>query len=277
VQRRILAVDIGNTQVCIGCFEGSALRRSWRIRTDPKETEDELTVTLLQLMRTSGVETGQVTGAIVASVVPPLTETMIACLRSLFGAEVLNVGPGIRTGIAVKLENPREVGADRIVNAVAAARTYPGGSIVVDTGTATTFDCISPRDEYLGGVIAPGIAISSEALFIRAAKLPKIEIVRPASCLGTSTVESMQAGIYFGYAGLIDGVVGQLRSELSFAPKVIATGGYARLLSAGCRSIDVVDADLTLQGLLMLFEMNTAGGDGAAAAAREDGCTSSRR
>jgi type III pantothenate kinase len=210
-QGRFLACDIGNTHICFGIFTGSALETAWRIRTDPKETEDELKAAILQIITFNGIRREDVGGAIVASVVPPLTETMVGCLQTLFGVKVIVVGPGIKTGVSVLMENPREVGADRIVNAIAASTKYPGGSIVVDTGTATTFDCISPAAEYLGGAIAPGIAISSEALFLRAAKLPKIEIAKPPRCVGKNTVESMQSGIFYGYLGLIDGLIERLK------------------------------------------------------------------
>jgi type III pantothenate kinase len=255
-ETRILACDIGNTHVCFGIYCGRSLEAAWRIRTDPKETEDELKAKILQIISVNGVQREAVGGAIVASVVPPLTDTMVQCLESLFGIRVIVVGPGVKTGVAVLMDNPREVGADRIVNAVAAATKYPGGSIVVDTGTATTFDCISPAAEYLGGAIAPGIAISSEALFLRAAKLPKVELVRPPACIGKNTVESMQAGIFFGYVGLIDGMIERLKAELPFVPKVIATGGYARFLGSESRRIEIIDEHLTLDGLAIIFEKN---------------------
>jgi type III pantothenate kinase len=254
--RRILAVDVGNSQIGIGLYSEGILGGFWRIRTDPKETEDELTLTLLQLFTAGGIRKEDIGGAIVASVVPPLTDTMVSCLQALLCTKVVVVGPGLRTGISILMDNPREVGADRIVNAVAASTKYPGGSIVVDTGTATTFDCISPKAEYLGGAIAPGITISSEALFIRTAKLPKVEIARPARCLGKSTVESMQAGIFFGYVGLIDGMIERLKKELDFPAKVIATGGFAPLIASESRTIEVVDASLTLDGLAILYEKN---------------------
>jgi type III pantothenate kinase len=255
-QGRFLACDIGNTHICFGIFTGSALETAWRIRTDPKETEDELKAAILQIITFNGIRREDVGGAIVASVVPPLTETMVGCLQTLFGVKVIVVGPGIKTGVSVLMENPREVGADRIVNAIAASTKYPGGSIVVDTGTATTFDCISPAAEYLGGAIAPGIAISSEALFLRAAKLPKIEIAKPPRCVGKNTVESMQSGIFYGYLGLIDGLIERLKEELTFSPRVIATGGYARLLAPSSRQIEIVDENLTLEGLAVIYGKN---------------------
>lgn len=260
--QQILACDIGNTHVCFGIYSGKTLDASWRIRTDPKETEDELKATTLQMISQNHVSREKIAGAIVASVVPPLTDTLVQCLEALFGVKVLVVGPGTKTGVSILMENPREVGADRIVNAIAVATKYPGGSIVVDTGTATTFDCISPDVEYLGGAIAPGIAISSEALFLRAAKLPKVEISRPDRCIGKNTVESMRSGIFYGYVGLIDGMVERLKKELDFQPKIIATGGYARLLASESGSIDVVDENLTLDGLAVIYEKNSPGDAG---------------
>ncbi len=259
IQGRFLACDIGNTHICFGIFAGAKLETAWRIRTDPKETEDELRAAILQIITFDGIRREDVGGAIVASVVPPLTETMVRSLEKLFGIKVIVVGPGIKTGVSVLMDNPREVGADRIVNAIAASTKYPGGSIVVDTGTATTFDCISPAAEYLGGAIAPGIAISSEALFLRAAKLPKIEIAKPPRCVGKSTVESMQSGIYYGYVGLIDGLIARLKEELTFTPRVIATGGFAGLLAPASRHIEVVDDNLTLDGLAVIYGKNMPG------------------
>ncbi|MFH1437879.1 MAG: type III pantothenate kinase [Pseudomonadota bacterium] len=255
-KNQILAVDIGNSQICFGIYRDGRLDGAWRIRTDPKETEDELRITIQQLMAAGGIRQEDIAGAILATVVPPLTETMIGCLTKLFGVKVVVVGPGTKTGVRILMDNPREVGADRIVNAVAVTAKYPGGCIVVDTGTATTFDCISPNAEYLGGVIAPGIAISSEALFFRAAKLPKVEIARPPACLGKNTVESMQSGIFFGYVGLIDGMIERLKGELDFRPQTIATGGYARLIASEAKNIDIVDENLTLDGLAILYEKN---------------------
>ena len=255
-QGRFLACDIGNTHICFGIFTGRALETAWRIRTDPKETEDELKAAILQIITFNGIRREDVGGAIVASVVPPLTETMVGCLQTLFGVKVIVVGPGIKTGVSVLMENPREVGADRIVNAIAASTKYPGGSIVVDTGTATTFDCISPAAEYLGGAIAPGIAISSEALFLRAAKLPKIEIAKPPRCVGKSTVESMQSGIFYGYLGQIEYIVHHLKKERGMGFKVVATGGLSAVFKGNTSVIDILDPDLTLKGLNYIYRIN---------------------
>jgi type III pantothenate kinase len=198
-----------------------------------------------------------VKAAIVASVVPALTEPMLDLVRRAFGLEALVVGPGIKSGMSILYENPREVGADRIVNAVAAYERFKSGLIVVDFGTATTFDCVTPKGEYMGGVIAPGIQISADALFARAAKLPRVEIQRPPKVVGRNTQHSMQSGIVFGYVGLVDGLVERLKEEMAFPScAVVATGGLARLIAPLSRTIDAVDDDLTLTGLRILHERN---------------------
>lgn len=255
---KVLTVDIGNSQICIGIYLRKKLEGYWRIKTDPKETEDELKIILTNIMQIAGIKFQEMEGAIVASVVPPLTDPMVKSLEKLIEGKVIVVNPGIKTGISILMDNPKEVGADRIVNAVAASIKYPGGSIVVDLGTATTFDCISPKSEYLGGAIAPGISISSEALFLRAAKLPRIEISKPGRCIGKNTVESMQSGIFYGYVGLIDGMVERLKGELNFPVKVIATGGFAQIIAGESRSIDIIDPTLTLDGLAILYEKNSS-------------------
>jgi type III pantothenate kinase len=252
----VLAVDVGNTNVCLGLLEGREMRASWRIRTDPGQTEDEFTITLAQLLSTSESPVGRIAGAVVASVVPPLTDVVIAGIRKRTPGPLFVVGPGLRTGITIRTDNPREVGADRIVNAVAASEIAPGGAIVVDLGTATTLDCISPHCEYLGGVIAPGITISAEALFRRAAKLPKVTIGRPRRVLGKNTELSMQSGLFYGYVSLIDGLVDRLAEEMGFTPQVIATGGHAAALADASRTITRVEPDLTLLGLAIIWQRN---------------------
>jgi type III pantothenate kinase len=252
----LLAIDVGNTNIVYGLFDGQRLVHQFRVETSRGRTADEYAVILRQLLAMRSVEPGQVDAAIVASVVPALTEPMLDLVRRAFGREALVVGPGIRTGMAILYENPREVGADRIVNAVAAYERFKGGLIVVDFGTATTFDCVSPKGEYLGGVISPGIQISADALFARAAKLPRVEIVKPPRVVGRNTQNSMQSGIVFGYVALVDGLVDRLAEELGFPCAVVATGGLARVIAPLSTKIQEVDDDLTLTGLRILYERN---------------------
>ena len=252
----LLAIDVGNTNIVYGLFEGARLVHQFRVESSRNRTADEYAVVVRQLLSMHDVSPGAVDAAIVASVVPSLTEPMLDLVRRAFGREPLVVGPGIRTGMAILYENPREVGADRIVNAVAAYERFGGGVIVVDFGTATTFDCVSPKGEYLGGVICPGIQISADALFARAAKLPRVEIARPPRAVGRNTPHSMQSGIVYGYVALVDGLLDRLREELGFPCSVVATGGLAPLIAPLTRSIADVDEDLTMVGLRLLYERN---------------------
>ncbi|MDB4943077.1 MAG: Pantothenate kinase type CoaX-like [Labilithrix sp.] len=252
----LLAVDVGNTNIVFGLFDGTKLLHQFRVETSRGRTADEYSVILRQLLEMRGVDVAAVKGAIIASVVPALTDPMAELVRRAFGLESLVVGPGIKTGMAILYENPREVGADRIVNGVAAYERFHSGVIVVDFGTATTFDCVSPKGEYLGGVIAPGIQISADALFSRAARLPRVEIAKPPRLVGRNTQHSMQSGIVYGYVGLVDGLVQRLLEELAFPCGVIATGGLARLIAPLSATIKEVDDDLTLSGLRILYERN---------------------
>lgn len=252
----LLAVDVGNTHAVLGLFDGTKLIHDFRIESSLARSVDEYQVLLHSLLTLSGFAPEEVEASIMASVVPPLTEPLTEAIDRAFGRQTLLVGPGIKTGIKIRYENPREVGADRIVNAVAAYERTQGPVIVVDFGTATTFDCISGAGEYLGGVIAPGIRISAEALTRRAAKLMPAEIQKPPQTIGRNMIHSMQSGLVFGYVGLVDGLVHRIRAEMNVSCPVLATGGLASLIAADSETIDEVDAYLTLDGLRLLHERN---------------------
>jgi len=250
----LLVVDVGNTHTVLGLYEAKKLVHHFRVQSDRGRTEDEYHVLFAALVQLGSVQPKDITHSIMASVVPPLTEHIVRAVRRAFSHEIVVVGPGIKTGMPILYENPREVGADRIVNAIAAYDRVRAGVIVVDFGTATTFDCVSNRGEYLGGAIAPGIGLSADALFSRAARLPKTEIVRPPHVLGRNTVHSMQSGLVFGYAGLVDGMIERLRGEMGYPCTVLATGSEALLIRGESKTIDDVDPHLTLDGLRILFE-----------------------
>jgi type III pantothenate kinase len=250
----LLVVDVGNTHTVLGLYEAKKLIHHFRIQSERGRTEDEYHVIFATLVQLAGVKTDEINSSILASVVPPLTESIVRAVRRAFHHDIIVVGPGIKTGMPILYENPREVGADRIVNAIAAYDRLHAGVIVVDFGTATTFDCVSNRGEYLGGAIAPGISLSADALFSRAARLPKTEITRPPHVLGRNTVHSMQSGLVFGYAGLVDGMVERLRAEIGYPCSVLATGGEANLIRSESKTIDEVDPHLTLDGLRILYE-----------------------
>jgi type III pantothenate kinase len=248
----LLAIDIGNTHTVLGVFIDDALVADWRISTSPQRTADENAVLLTQLLDLRQTPAGAIDSAVVSSVVPGAIQPMCGALEMRFAVEALVVGPDLDTGMPIRYENPAEVGADRIVNAVAAYEEHRRGLIVVDFGTATTFDCISPAGEYLGGAIAPGALISADALYRKAAKLPRVAIRRPPAVVGRNTVASMQSGLFFGYAGLVDGIVARMKAELDFETRVIATGGLAHLIQPASALIDEADDLLTLRGLCLI-------------------------
>jgi type III pantothenate kinase len=256
----LLAVDVGNTNVTIGIFaEGAGrgeLLHHWRLATHREHTSDEVLVTLRGLCDLAGFPIARIQDAILSSVVPPLLPIWERVCAKLLDKPPLVVGPGTRTGMPVRYENPREVGADRIVNAVAAFELIGGPVIAVDFGTATTFDCVSARGEYLGGAIFPGILVAMEALFERASMLHRIEIARPRSVIGRTTTQSLQSGLLFGYAGMVDAMVERIRGELGAEARVIATGGLAQRVAAETKTIERVEPFLTLEGLRLLFEKN---------------------
>ena len=265
----LLVIDIGNTNVSLGIFDyadepGSAapahqLSQHWRIGTHREQTSDEVGLTLSSLFAQAKRDLREISDIVISSVVPPLTPIFERVSTKLFDRSPIIVGPGIRTGMPVRYENPREVGADRIVNALAAYDLFDGPVIAVDFGTATTFDCVSERGEYLGGVIFPGIHTSMEALFERASMLHRVEIVRPKSVIGKTTTGALQSGLLYGYAGLVDAMVERIRGELGDNARVVATGGLAGRVAAESRSIERVEPFLTLDGLRLVYEKNRVG------------------
>lgn len=253
----LLVIDVGNTNVVLGVYRGKELVDFWRIGTDKEKTSDEYSVLIDQLFNYKGLDRRKVKDVIISSVVPDIMHSLENTIIKLFKINPLVVGPGVKTGMNVRYDNPRQVGADRIVNAVAAYEKYNGPLIVIDFGTATTFCAISSKGEYLGGTIAPGIKISSEALFQRASKLPRVELIKPGKTICKNTVNSMQSGIIYGYAGLVEQIVKKMKREFkSKGVKVIATGGLATLIDSETECIDKIDKFLTLEGLQIIFERN---------------------
>lgn len=252
----LVTIDIGNTNIAVGVFDGDRLKVTWRVATGIHRLADEYGTLFLNLLQRQGILLSKIRGAALCSAVPPLVSTLHEVCQEYLGISPLVVEPGVKTGIRITIDNAREVGPDRIVNAVAAHHLYGEPVIIIDLGTATTFDVVSGGGDYLGGAIAPEIAIATEALFTRTAMLPRIELVRPKQVIGRSTISAMQSGIVFGYIGLIEGMVRRIEQELGSKTKVIATGGYAQLLAEETPAIDIVNSDLTLIGLRLIYEMN---------------------
>lgn len=253
----LIVTDIGNTTITIGLFDRDNLRKTWRIATEHQRLADEYAVIILNLLEVSGVSAKEITDAALISVVPGLTPVLEMVLREHLGVTPLVIGTGTRTGVRILYDSPRDVGADRIVDVVAAIdRHGPPPLIIVDLGTGLVFDAINAEGEYLGGAIAPGVHVAAEALYERAAKLHPVEIARPPSAIGRNTVASLQSGLLFGYVGLIEGMVTRFKAELGGEAKVVGTGGWAELFAHETSAIDVVDADLTLHGLRLIFEAN---------------------
>ena len=258
----LLTLDVGNSNTVLGLYRLNTdeLVTSWRISTLRAQTIDEYGVLLLNLFSMRKIEATEVSSIIISSVVPPLDSTLRQVCERYFNLKAMFVEPGIKTGMPILVDNPAELGADRLVNCVAAFARYGGPCIVVDFGTATTFDVISAKGEYLGGVIAPGLAISAEALFARAAKLSRVDVKKPAKVVGTNTVAHIQSGLYYGYIGLVDGILERILNETQHpdtpAPKIVATGGLARLIVDDSRFIDTIDDMLTLDGLRLIYERN---------------------
>lgn len=257
----LLVFDVGNTNIVLGVYKGKELVSNWRIATDKQKTSDEYGVLINDLFKYEDMNFSEVSAVIISSVVPDVMHSLENFSRKYCKKEPLVVGPGIKTGINIKYENPQQVGADRIVNAVGAMEKYGTPLVVIDFGTATTFCAVSDKGEYLGGSIVPGVKISMDALFQKASKLPKVEIIKPKGVIGKNTVWAMQSGIFFGYAGLVDNIVNMMKSELGDDTKVVATGGLASLICAETKTVDHVDKFLTLDGLRIIYGRNKDGAE----------------
>ena len=252
----LLAIDIGNTDTTLGVFEDGELRATWHLETNIHRRADEYAALLLNLLHHQGLDTSDIKKAALCSVVPPLITTYEDLFRRYFGISPLVVGTGVKTGVRIRMDNPREVGADRIVDAAAAHHLYGGPVIIVDLGTATTFDTVSKEGDYLGGAIAPGINTAAETLFTQAAMLPRVDLIHPKHVIGTNTISAMQSGIVLGYVGLIEGMVARIQKELDEKAKVVATGGWAELVARETAVFDVINPNLTLIGLRLIYLMN---------------------
>lgn len=252
----LLAVDIGNTSITLGVFDGDKLRATWHMATGFHRMSDEYAALLFNLLRQQGLDTTDIRAVAMCSVVPPLISTFEELFKRYFNIEPLVVGVGVKSGVRIRMGNPREVGADRIADAAAARHLYGEPIIIIDLGTATTFGIISKEGDYIGGIIATGIATAAEALFTRTAQLPRVELAPPKNVIGSNTVTAMQSGIIYGYASLVEGMIGRIHKELGVKAKVVATGGYAGLIARETKAIDVVNPDLTLIGLRLIYEMN---------------------
>jgi type III pantothenate kinase len=252
----LLAVDIGNTNITLGVFEGEEIRAFWRMASEVNQMTDEYAALLINLLHYQSLNMSDVNEVSLCSVVPPLTTTFVDLSERYFHTTPLVVGAGVRTGVRIRMDNPREVGADRIADAAAAHHLYSGPVIIIDLGTATTFGIVSKEGDYIGGIIATGIATAAEALFSRTAQLPRVELTRPKHVIGTNTVSAMQSGIIYGYASLVEGMITRIHKELGEKALVVATGGHAGLIAKETKAIDVVNLDLTLIGLRLIYEMN---------------------